>query len=176
MLFEGAELSRPESEPTPKTFSDFLPSGGLLDLVREGIRAHSQGYTGIIDPTFVSVGSMLFSEHDLREFLAVRMWRLMLTLADDAIAEGLRRVEVADPNGFTDQIDLMVLERVPVPPKKISNFLRELYNEYQVYASPNLELPDRGVLRSIDGHLWIELKMARDPETSLGEKAIVSFE
>jgi hypothetical protein len=134
----------------------FIPSAALIDIVRDGLRSHSENYPRLVEPRFVDTGLALLRDEDISIFIAIRMWRLMLSLADHATAEGKEELQLGNKTGFLDKVDHLILDRIPVSPKNVTPFLEVLYEEYSQFAGRGLVLPGRGKLWSNEGGLFFK--------------------
>jgi hypothetical protein len=155
-------VSRPDDKSEPFTIHSerpdhFVPSPSLVQFVRDGLRSHSENYPRLIEPRFVPAGIALLTDQDISEFIAVRMWRLMLSLADHAMAEGENKGQLGNESGFLDKIDHLILDRIPVSPKNVTPFLNTLYEEYKRFAEWGQALPERGKLWSDERGLFFNL-------------------
>jgi hypothetical protein len=141
----------------------FIPSPALVEIVKDGFRSHSESYSRLVEPRFIPEGLALLRNEDISEFIATRMWRLMLSLADHAAAEGKGEVQFGNRLGFLDKIDHLILDRIPVSPKDVTPFLKALYEEYKHFAEWGQTLPGRGRLWSNERGLFCKLdKIALD--------------
>ena len=145
-------LDQPVSAPSttelvPKS-DQFVPSPALIEKVREGFRSHSENYSRLVEPRFISKGIELLRDEDVSKFIATRIWRLILSLADRAAIKGKDELQLGNNDGFLDQLDHLILDRIPVSPKDVTPFLKTLYEEYRQFAADTRVLPGRGTLWS----------------------------
>ena len=94
---------------------------------------------------------------EISEFVSTRMWRLMLSLADHAVAEGEPFVQLGDETGFVEKVEHLLLDRIPISPRNFTPFLQKLYSEYTAYVGGGLVLPLRGTLLTSPKGLWLKL-------------------
>ena len=158
----------------------FIPNRALIEMVRDGLRSHSENYSRLVEPKFIPEGLALLRDEDIRNFIAVRLWQLMLSLADHAAAEGKDKFQIGNRAGFLERIDHLILDRIPVSPKNVTPFLNVLYEEYKHFAEWGQTLPGRGKLWSNEHGLFCSLdkttiELARSDEPS-DQRAEVRFE
>ena len=146
----------------------FVPSATLVDMVREGIRSHSRNYSKLLEPTFSLDQSIsLVGDENIGDFIAVKLWRLILATADQAVSEGADQLQLGNENGFLDELDHLILDRIPVAPKHVTPFLQQLYREYGEFISKGHKLPGRGLLWADQHGLFCKLEKL--PESLPGQ-------
>lgn len=158
----------------------FIPSAALVEIVKDGLRSHSENYPRLVEPKFLPSGLALLRDEDIRDFIAIRMSRLMLSLADHAAAEGKDELQLGSKSGFLDKVDHLILDRIPVPPKNVTPFLITLYEEYKHFARGGQVLPGRGQLWSDEEDLFLKLDESAfeslKTEVASNQKTEVIFE
>jgi hypothetical protein len=157
----------------PRTVADFkerteqfISSARLINIVRDGLRSHSENCARLIDPRFAQTALAYLDDKDINKFIATRMWRLMLSFADHAAADSKREVQLGNKSGFLDDVDHLILDRIPVTPKAVTFFLNLLYEEYAQFARPGLSLPERGKLWSNEDGLFLRIERSIEPARS----------
>ena len=144
--------------PSPEPHSQgFAPSPELIEMIRDGLRSHSENYRKLLEPRFVPDGLEQLRSEEISEFVSTRMWRLMLSLADHAVAEGEPFVQLGDETGFVEKVEHLLLDRIPISPRNFTPFLQKLYSEYTAYVGGGLVLPLRGTLLTSPKGLWLKL-------------------
>jgi hypothetical protein len=157
----------------------FISSAHLINIARDGLRSHSANCARLIEPRFMETALAHLDDEDINKFIAIRMWRLMLSLADHAAAGGKREVRLGNKSGFLDEVDHLILDRIPVTPKAVTLFLNLLYEEYGHFARPGLSLPQRGKLWSNEDGLFLQIEGSAEPigkEERGDQKTEVRFE
>jgi hypothetical protein len=135
----------------------FMPSKTLVEMVRDGFQSYSANYSRLVEPRFLPVGAALLKDEDISDFIVNRVWRLVLSSADRAAAEGKDLLQLGNSDGFLDQFDHLLLDRIPVSPKNVTQFLRDLYLEYSRFTAHERKLPGRGTLWSDANGLFCKL-------------------
>ena len=153
-------VSGPSTAVIASKSNQFVPSSALIEKVREGFRSYSENYSRLVEPRFIPQGIELLRDEDISKFIATRVWRLILSLTDRAALKGKNKLQLGDTDGFLDQLDHLILDRIPVSPKDVTSFLKTLYEEYRQFAADPRALPGRGTLWSGKDGLFCTLDNA----------------
>jgi hypothetical protein len=69
------------------------------------------------------------SNEDVSKFILARLRRMLSTLADEQVYDGQTSTCLSEDRGFTTEVDFLLQQRIPVPPKAFGDFSNRLHDE-----------------------------------------------